>query len=139
MQPARTEVRRSPIAGMGLFAVEDIPARRFIGDYTGKVYKSVDAAVRRGVDPRYLMYMGDRGRVVDGSAMSNKMRYINHAAGGHANAIARYTGSTRERRVRIYALRRIAAGEEILYDYGYDPVEVYHPNGVIELSALNFT
>ena len=22
---------------------------------------------------------------------------------------------------------------------GYDPVEVYHPNGVIELSPLNFT
>lgn len=134
-----TEVRPSSIAGKGLFALEDIPPRRLIGEYSGRTYRSREFALRNGVDPRYLMYMGNRGRVIDGSSLANKMRYINHAHGAAANAIARYTGDARHRRLRIYALRKIRAGDEILYDYGYDPVEVYHPNGVIELSALNFT
>lgn len=135
-----TEVRPSSIAGKGLFALEDIPPRRLIGEYTGRSYRNKESALRKGVDPRYLMFMGNRGRVIDGSSPSNKMRYINHPPPGvSANSIARYTGDVRHRRLRIYALRKIRAGEEILYDYGYDPAEVYHPNGVIELSALNFT
>lgn len=136
---ARTEVRHSPIAGQGLFALEDIAARRFIGEYTGKVYRNREAAEKHGVDPRYLMFMRHRGKVIDGSSPANKMRYVNHARGAAANAIARPTGDPRHRRLRFYALRKIHTGEEILYDYGYDPVQVYHPNGIVELSALNFT
>lgn len=97
-------------AGLGLFARTDIKKGEFVIEYTGE-YVSEEEADRRG--GMYLFSL-DKDGAIDGSARENLARYINHSC----NPNCETEHDEEEKRVRIYAIRAIKAGEELTYDYG---------------------
>lgn len=102
-------------AGFGLFAAEDIPAKRFIIEYWGKL---VSDEVANRVAGRYLFDLGN-GKTILGGTRKNIARYINHAC--KPNAEARAYGN----RIQIYSKKRINAGEEIAFNYGKEYFHAY--------------
>ncbi|MDT7542060.1 MAG: uncharacterized protein QOE33_1964 [Acidobacteriota bacterium] len=101
-------VKRSK-TGLGLYAATLIPAGQRIIEYIGTLITNEEVERRKngkyffGVDTRYS---------IDGSARSNKARYINHSC--RPNSEAYVTG----RRIWIWSKKEIKAGEEITYNYG---------------------
>ncbi|MCA1612916.1 MAG: SET domain-containing protein-lysine N-methyltransferase [Acidobacteria bacterium] len=100
-------VKRSA-TGLGLFALESIPAGRRIIEYTGPLVLNAEVEKRRG---KYFFGVNSKW-AIDGSPRSNTARYINHSC--RPNAETFVSG----RRVWVWSKRRIGAGEEITYDYG---------------------
>jgi uncharacterized protein len=106
------EVRRSPIQGRGLFALSPVPARRKLGELGGERI-TVRAARRRARRAeRIAIVEFEDGTALDASRLGTDFRYINHSCS--PNAFMRRAGG----RVEFYALRPIAAGEEVTCDYG---------------------
>jgi hypothetical protein len=72
---------------------------------------------------RYLFQVNSRW-TIDGTGRQNLSRYINHSCAPNCVAY------TQGKRIRIYARRRIAAGEELSYDYGREYFDAYiKPSG----------
>lgn len=94
--------------GLGLFAVESIPARRRIIEYVGPLIANAEVEKSRG---KYFFGVNTKWSI-DGSARSNTARYINHSC--QPNAEAFISG----RRVWVWSKRNIKIGEEITIDYG---------------------
>ena len=105
--PFALAVRRSA-AGLGVFAEENIPKRRFVLEYWGDVVTD-DEANRLG--GKYLFSLGN-GKTINGTMRKNVARYVNHSC--RPNCEVRVVGN----KVFISAKRRISAGEELNYDYG---------------------
>lgn len=106
------ELRPSRIDGSGMFALASIPARRKLGDLAGELI-SVSQARRRAKGRTSIAIVElDDGRAIDASIAPNAFRFINHSCS--PNAYMRTLGT----HVEFYALRTIAAGEEITCDYG---------------------
>jgi SET domain-containing protein len=117
------QVRRSRIQGRGVFATRDIVEGERIVEYTGEVitHKEADAlcddeSMRR--HHTFLFAVDDRW-VIDGARGGNGSRFINHSCDPNCESVI--VG----RRVYIHALRDIAEGEELLYDYWYVTDETY--------------
>ncbi len=109
-------------AGFGLFAEEEIPARRFIIEYWGKL---VPNNIADRVAGRYLFDL-ENGKTILGGTRKNIARYANHAC--RPNAEIRIA----KNRVYLYSLKRIKAGEEIAYDYGKEYFDAFiKPRGCI--------
>lgn len=106
----KVKVMRSPLGGLGLFALEPIPRGAFIIEYVGEVI-STEEGDRRAATNRYIFAV-DEVHDIDGSPRWNLARYINHSC--RPNADAEEIGG----RVFIRAKRNIMLGEEITYDYG---------------------
>ncbi len=111
----RTEVRSSPVHGKGVFARRPVAAGERVIEYVGERI-SWDEALRRHphdpAQPHHTFYFSlDDGRVIDASVGGNSARWINHACA--PNCEARQEGL----RVFIHALRDLAVGEELFYDY----------------------
>ena len=113
---SRCIVRRG-LAGLGLFARRHIPRGAFVIAYTGPRLSAAAAARRGG---RYLFALSD-GRVIDGNTPRNLARYINHSCDPNCEAVE-VTDAAGRRHIKIYALRDIAPGEELTYDYGHEYV-----------------
>lgn len=123
---ARIEVRRSAIHGDGVFALEEIPAGTCVAEYRGEVI-SRDELERRSEESSREIGQGERLPIyffeveddcfIDATdcVEDNPARYINHACDENCEAI----WNARERRMEIIALRDIAAGEELSFDYGF--------------------
>jgi SET domain-containing protein len=116
-------VRRSRIQGRGVFATRDIGEGERILEYTGALitHDEADAlcddeSMRR--HHTFLFAVDDR-YVIDGARGGNESRYINHSCDPNCESLV--TG----RRVYIHALRDIATGDELLYDYWYVVDEGY--------------
>lgn len=113
-------VVKRTVTGLGLFALEPIPAGRRIIEYTGPLISNEEVEKSRG---KYFFGVNSRWSI-DGSPRSNLARYINHSCSPNAEAII--SG----RRVWIWSKRRIKAGEEITYDYGKEYFEdLIEPKG----------
>ena len=91
----------SAIHGTGCFAARAIDKNAYIGSYHGPVAK------RNGT---YVLWVFDPDDHTDiyGISGRNLLRYLNHSR----PANARFEGAD------LFARRRIAAGEEITFDYG---------------------
>jgi hypothetical protein len=72
------------------------------------------------VENKYLFQITNRW-TIDGSVRKNIARYINHACRPNAQSDVR----KKKRRVDIRAIKDIAPGEEINYDYGTDYFKEY--------------
>lgn len=98
--------------GLGLFATKPIKKGdkiiRYIGPMLDCNKKKDDA-----VENKYLFQISKRW-TVDGSVRKNIARYINHACKPNAESDV----SKRKLRIVIRAIKDIAPGEEINYDYG---------------------
>jgi SET domain-containing protein len=112
----RIQTRRSGVHGNGVFAVQDIAEGETLIEYKGEVISWKEALRRHPHDPaqpNHTFYFHiDDDRVIDGKVDGNAARWINHSCAPNCEA------DEQDGRVFIKALRRIAAGEELNYDYG---------------------
>ncbi len=122
----RIQVRRSGVHGKGVFALRALAEGETVIEYTGQLI-SWDEALRRHphdpVDPNHTFFFHiDEQHVIDAKFGGNAARWINHACA--PNCLADDAGQ----RVFIKALRHIAPGEELFYDYGLVIEERYTPS-----------
>lgn len=103
----KTKVGRST-AGLGLFAVDEIPKGKCIIEYVGR---TISAAEEYTINSKYLFEIHSR-MTIDGKPRHNRAGYINHSCRPNAEP------EVRKHRVFIMAKRAIKPSEEILYDYG---------------------
>jgi SET domain-containing protein len=113
------EVRDSGIQGRGVYAACPIARGTWIIEYTGERI-SHDEADRRYDDATMqrhhtFLFIVDREICIDAAASGNEARFINHACEPNCETVL----TVDEKEVWIVALRDIAAGEELTYDYGY--------------------
>ena len=109
------EVRNSPVHGRGVFAVARIAKGTRILEYLG------ERLSHKAADKRYedhdendnhtFLFIVDKHTVIDASVGGNDARYINHQCSGNCESVIE------NRRVFIDAVRDIAAGQELGYDY----------------------
>lgn len=105
--------------GLGLFATAPIAKGTEIIQYLGRMLdcrKKEDDAIEN----KYLFQINGRW-TIDGSSRSNTARYINHACRPNAESDV----NQRKRTVTIRAIRNIAPGDEINYDYGTEYFKAY--------------
>ena len=105
--------------GLGLFATKPIKKGKKIVRYFGPMLdcnKKKDDAIEN----KYLFQITNRW-TIDGSVRENIARYINHACKPNAESDVQ----KKKRRVYIRAIKDIAPGDEINYDYGTDYFKEY--------------
>jgi hypothetical protein len=106
----RLIIRSSAIHAAGIFTLERIPKGTVIVEYTGTRMKHDDADNLYNERPyTYLFGVGDGTHVIDGYGMA---MYLNHSCAPNCE-----TEEDEDERVWIRAMRDIAAGEELVYDY----------------------
>lgn len=115
------EVRHSAIHGTGGFARQAIPRDTRIVEYVGeKISKS--ESLRRCIAENAYIFTLTEEFDLDGDVPWNPARFINHSCAPNCEA------EQAEGHIWIIAVRDIAAGEELSFNYGYD-LEEYreHP------------
>lgn len=103
------------ISGKGVFALEGIPKGKRIIEYIGR---NIPVDKQESATGRYLFTTG-RKKMIDGNVKENTARFINHSC--RPNCEARGPSGM----VFIYSIRKIKAGEELVYDYGDEYFEDY--------------
>ena len=104
--------RKSRIDGFGVFALEDIPPRRKIGEIRGESISVSEARRRAAGRARIMIVEVSPRKAIDASESSDPMRFTNHSCQPNARL------SISNARVEFYALRAIVPGEEITVNYG---------------------
>jgi len=111
-------VRRSKVHGTGVFARRNIPAGTRVIEYGGRRISAAEADRRHPVNPddpfHTFFFALSSGRIIDGGDHGNDARWINHSCAPNCETQEGRHG----KRVYIVALRDIARGEELNYDYG---------------------
>ena len=106
------QIRPSPIDGQGVFAAQAIAPARKIGEIRGESISVDDARIRATRSERIMIVEVSPRRAIDFSKSTDPMRYTNHSCRPNARL------DISQGRVEFYALRAIAAGEEITVNYG---------------------
>ncbi len=118
-------VRASPIHGLGGFATEPIPAGTRIVEYAGERLTPEESEARypdeEGVQHHTFLFAIDDDVVIDASVGGNEARFINHSCEPNCDAVID------GKRIFIEALRDIAPGEELTYDYAFVLEERHTP------------
>ncbi|HEY5799648.1 MAG TPA: SET domain-containing protein-lysine N-methyltransferase [Burkholderiaceae bacterium] len=126
------EVRRSAIHGNGCFATRALAAGDKLGEYKGERIDWPEALRRTeesdGPANHTFLFSLEDGNVIDGGCKGSDARWINHACDPNCEA------QEEKGRVFIYALRDIARGEELNYDYAL-VYEDRHTKALKELFA----
>ena len=121
----RIQTRNSPVHGKGVFAVQDIAEGETLIEYVGEIISWPEAQARHPHDPanpNHTFYFHvDEDHVIDALVGGNSSRWINHACDPNCEA------EEQNGRIFIKALRNIAAGDELNYDYGLMIDERYTP------------
>lgn len=122
-QSSYCEVRGSDIHGRGVYATCLIPAETQIIEYIGELIDK-DESEKRGIsqhekslesgDAAVYIFTLSRKFDIDGNVPWNTARLINHSC--EPNCEAWIVG----RKIFIYSLVEIQAGEELTFDYGFD-------------------
>jgi len=107
-------IKRSS-AGLGLFAEVDFKKGDFVIEYTGE---KIPNSVADHRNSKYIFALNSRYSI-DGAGRKNLNRYINHSCRPNCEAV------NNGRQIKIYAKRRIKAGEEFSYDYGQEYFDEY--------------
>jgi SET domain-containing protein len=125
------KVAKSGIHGQGLWAAVDIPRGTRLIQYGGEKVTKAESTRRdllrqkrqeRGGDGSVYTYELNQRWDLDGNFSWNPARLANHSCAPNA----RMENDRGE--LWLIATRRISAGQEITYDYGFDPdVAVDHP------------
>lgn len=126
--PARTLKAPSEVQGWGLFAGQDMERNTYIGEYKGEIIsgKEMQESDRRGVvyhnlGQEYLFIINSE-QELDGSVFGNKTRFMNNSQRDeNINIWAHRLISNGVVRVLFFTKRSVKAGEELLYNYNYDP------------------
>jgi uncharacterized protein len=105
-------VRRSPIDGFGVFALERVPKWHKIGEVRGESITVAEARRRAATLERIMIVEVSAKKAIDLARSTDPMRFTNHSC--QPNGQLRI----QEGRIEFYALRDIAPGEEITVAYG---------------------
>ena len=109
------EVRASEVHGLGVFAAQRIRKGTRVIEYLGERVSHVEADRRYedkdAGDNHTFLFIVDERTVIDAGVNGNEARFVNHACRPNCESVIEH------RRVFIDALRTIAPGEELTYDY----------------------
>ncbi|HUJ32352.1 MAG TPA: SET domain-containing protein-lysine N-methyltransferase [Candidatus Acidoferrum sp.] len=117
--PFRLRVRRSGIHRLGVFAVQNIPPRRKVIEYTG------ERISRRETRRRFLEGSNGRSRRLNYLACVDSYWAIDGAVGGNGAELINHSCDPNlalrviRKRLWLISLRRVRAGEELCYDYHF--------------------
>jgi uncharacterized protein len=113
----RVLIRSSAIHAAGVVTLDAIPSGRRILEYDGpRIPKKVADERYAGRPVTYLFGIGDRNDVIDGFGAA---MFVNHSCDPNCET------EESNGRVFIKAIRDIAAGEELVYEYNlYDSDDV---------------
>lgn len=119
----RFVARRSPIHGNGVFAARPIAKGEHIIVYKGKLLTDAraDELYGEGADTGHtFLFTLNEHYVIDGNKGGNTARWINHSCNPNCEALIleNEDGNPRHDEVHIDAIRDIASGEELTYNYG---------------------
>ena len=108
-------IRSSPINGAGCYTTAPIKNHTRILEYDGpRISKEAADLLYETRDVTYLFGLGDGATVIDGHSMA---MFLNHSCDPNCETDEDVAAG----RIWIYAIRNIAAGEELVYDYNlYD-------------------
>jgi SET domain-containing protein len=102
-------IRSSAIHAAGCYTTTEIPKGAHVAEYTGHLLnKEVADTLYKHLPITYLFGLGDGEMVIDGHGVA---MFINHSCDANCET------QEEDGRVWINAIRKIAAGEEITYDY----------------------
>jgi uncharacterized protein len=108
----RLEIRRSRIHRYGVYALEPIPARRKVIEYTGELISRRETK-RRG-DGKYTYLFGlNEYWTIDGAVGGSGAEIINHSCDANLRAMI-FKGH-----ILYMSRRRIKPGEELTVDYRF--------------------
>jgi uncharacterized protein len=109
------EVRPSALHGMGVFAARRIRKGTRIIEYIGERVSHAEADRRYehkdAGDAHTFLFIVDARTVIDAGVGGNEARFVNHGCQPNCESVIE------NRRVYIEAVRAIAPGEELTYDY----------------------
>jgi SET domain-containing protein len=109
------EVRDSPLHGLGVFATRRIKKGSRVIEYLGERISHAEADRRYDHkdenDNHTFLFIVDARTVIDAGVDGNEARFVNHGCEPNCESVIV------NRRVFIEAIRDIAAGEELTYDY----------------------
>jgi SET domain-containing protein len=114
--PPYLVVRSSPINRQGLFTTKTCRAGDVLMVITGELLDTKEARRRETEEGNFYIYRHDDDLYLD-PPLGSKARFPNHSC--QPNAI---TGYRTEMTRNLSALRDIACGEEITFDYKYDDI-----------------
>ena len=111
------KIKSSKIAGRGGFATRAIKKGERLMEYLGERVSHAVADSRYD-DAKYalhhtFLFAVNRSVVIDAAVNGNDARFLNHSCAPNCEALIEKS------RVFIEAIRDIAKGEELLYDYAY--------------------
>jgi len=112
----KLEHQPSPIHRWGIFALENIPARRRVIEYAGQKIDEREVFRRRVREHLYIFRLSKKW-AIDGAVGGSGAEFVNH--GCQPNLYSQ----TRGGKVFFVSRRRIAAGEELTLDYNIGGVE----------------
>ncbi|RCV19547.1 hypothetical protein SETIT_3G394700v2 [Setaria italica] len=121
----RLRFQRSKIHDWGLVALELIEAEDFVIEYVGDLIRKRVSDIREaqyeksGIGSSYLFRLDD-DYVVDATKRGGLARFINHSC--EPNCYTKVITVDGQKKIYIYAKRRIYAGEELTYNYKF-PLE----------------
>ena len=108
-------MRDSPLHGLGVFATQRIAKGTRIIEYLGERVSHAEADRRYSdkdqSDGHTFLFIVDARTVIDAGVDGNEARFVNHGCQPNCESVIE------NRRVYIEAIRSIAAGEELTYDY----------------------
>jgi len=111
-------LRRSPIHGLGAFALQDNPKGTRIIEYVGEKISNAEADRRYDDDTmknhHTFLFILNSKQCLDATYEGNESRFINHSCDPNAEAFIP------RGRIWIEAIKDIPQGTEITYDYGYE-------------------
>lgn len=113
----KVEVRESTIHGRGVYAASDLRQGEKIIEYKGPIISWDEANNLPPSDPNdpnhtFLFSLADGKGVINGNQSRSPARWINHSCAPNCE-----TEETASGRIFVEALRDIAKGEELFYDY----------------------
>lgn len=108
----KLKIKKSKIHRWGIFAMEEIPARRKVMEYTGERINRKE--VRRRANKKLIYFFTlDKYWTLDGAVGGSGAEYVNHSC--EPNIQARVVKG----HILYFAKRNIRKGEELLVDYHF--------------------
>jgi SET domain-containing protein len=135
--PKKIQARQSEIHGNGVFATDTLKKGERVVRYKGllRTHDEADRFYENVPDDghTFLFTLNDK-YVIDANVDGNVARWINHSCDPNCEAVFEESAKGKKRKDKIWieAMRPIAIGEELTYNYGIVLAEAHTP----ELKAV---